>query len=218
MNGHADGAERLVRTAIRAYARSGTHGVSLREIVRRSGMKNEAAVRYHFGNKHNLLTACLRSVAEALKPIEIAAIKELELLRLERKITVRDVMVAEFTPMSTYFEQSAFGVDSICFLARTARDEGAAFQDMILAAFMSGILVAERYLAELLPDKSPRAIRFHNFLAINSMLNGLADQSMLERVPCPNNPGQVLRLAKDEQLAGFIDYVTAGVSAASPMR
>lgn len=209
------GAEKLVRTAIRAYARSGIHGVSLREIVRRSGMKNEAAVRYHFGSKRNLLSACVASVADAMKPIESAAIETLQMLHRERRITVRDVMIAEFTPMSTYFEQSAFGIDSICFLARMIREEGPAGQDMLLSAFMSGILVAEHYLAELLPEKSPRAIRFHNFLAMNSMLNGLADQGLLERLPSPSDPAKGLLLDKDEQTAGFIDYVTAGVSTAS---
>lgn len=212
------GAEKLVQTAISAYARSGTRGVSLREIVRRSGMKNEAAIRYHFGGKHQLLEACVRSVATVMKPIENEAIATLHALHSEGQITVRDVMVAEFKPMSTYFEQSALGMESICFLARLIREEGSAGQDLMLSSFMSGILVAERYLIELLPEKSPRAIRFHNFLALNSMLNGLADQGLLERLPNPSKPTEQIFLDKEEQIAGFIDYVTAGVSCSSTIR
>jgi AcrR family transcriptional regulator len=49
---------KLIATATELYGARGTHAVSAREIQRAAGVLNEAAVRYYFGDKLGLLSAC----------------------------------------------------------------------------------------------------------------------------------------------------------------
>ena len=52
-------AEKILITAERLFALHGVDGVSLREIARSAGQKNESATRYHFGSRDALLAAIL---------------------------------------------------------------------------------------------------------------------------------------------------------------
>jgi len=52
-------AEKILKTAERLFALHGVDGVSLREIARSAGQKNESATRYHFGSRDALLAAIL---------------------------------------------------------------------------------------------------------------------------------------------------------------
>jgi AcrR family transcriptional regulator len=51
--------ERLLATAEQLYGGHGVDAVSLREILRASGVKNANALQYHFGDRAGLLTALL---------------------------------------------------------------------------------------------------------------------------------------------------------------
>ena len=51
--------DRLIAAAEQLYAAQGIDAVSLREIQRASGVKNAAAMQYHFGDRAGLLTALL---------------------------------------------------------------------------------------------------------------------------------------------------------------
>src|SRR5258708_13677478 len=51
--------ERLIETAESLFATEGVNGVSLREIVRKSGARNVTALQYHFGDRKGLLRAVL---------------------------------------------------------------------------------------------------------------------------------------------------------------
>lgn len=51
--------DRLIAAAEQLYAAQGVDAVSLREIQRASGVKNAAAMQYHFGDRAGLLTALL---------------------------------------------------------------------------------------------------------------------------------------------------------------
>ncbi len=50
---------RLIETGEHLFAERGVNGVSLREIVRKSGARNVTALQYHFGDRKGLLRAVL---------------------------------------------------------------------------------------------------------------------------------------------------------------
>lgn len=64
----ADTRERLILTAERLFATQGIESVSLREIARAAGQKNVAAMQYHFGDRHGLLSAILEYRMSRIEP------------------------------------------------------------------------------------------------------------------------------------------------------
>lgn len=56
-----DSADVLLKTAQRLFAERGIDGVSMREIAREAGQRNNSALHYHFGSKEALIVAILQS-------------------------------------------------------------------------------------------------------------------------------------------------------------
>lgn len=208
----SDVPERLIATAIEQFGVHGTHAVSLREIQRRAGVLNEAAVRYYFKNRMGLLDACIANVIEAFKPIMDSGWNELDELKAQNKLEPRHVITAMVVSFYSLWMSNPAGVQLV---ARLIREEGAEGQDMLLKHFGFVIWRIEGELAELLPAKSPQTLRLHSFLAINSIVNGMVDQTLLWRLPAVDERDGLYRLDEHELAQGFIDYVTAGLSSAS---
>lgn len=55
------GADVLLKTAQRLFAERGIDGVSMREIAREAGQRNNSALHYHFGSKEALIEAILHN-------------------------------------------------------------------------------------------------------------------------------------------------------------
>jgi AcrR family transcriptional regulator len=205
--------DRLVNTAVILFAEYGTHGISLREITRQADIRNEAAVRYYFKNKEGLLDACMARCAELLDPLQEEAIQTLRGMEAEHPLTIRNVVMAEFYPMAMLFDSSDFGASCIRFLARMIREEHEAGQRILIKHFMRRIMEIETYLRHLMPHKTPHKIRFHHFLAINSMLNGLADKELLKVLPAVTTQEDNFTLSPEQMVEGFVEYLVAGVQA-----
>ncbi len=203
---------KIVATATDLYGRYGTHARSAREILRKAGVANEAAVRYYFGNKQGLLTACIASVAEQLEGYYQESWQELDELKGQRPIVVADVVRAFCIPFVLGYAENKQG---IALVARLIREEGEAGQDLILEQFKNAIWRSEKELSQLLPNKSTKALRLHLFLAINNLVNGMVDQSLLWRLPAAEQGGEHFALAPQELLDGFVEYLAAGVAAES---
>src|SRR5712672_1102319 len=79
--------DELMREAERLFGSRGVEAVSLRDIVRAAGHRNESAVQYHFGSKRNLVDAV---VAERMKNIETRRVAMLA--KIETDGATRDAM------------------------------------------------------------------------------------------------------------------------------
>lgn len=215
-NHKKDPSTHLLITAIRLYAEYGTKGASLREITRQAGMRNEAAVRYYFGGKSGLLRGAVDYIASDISPRQTQSLLTLSAMAERRQITVRDVLTAEFLPIVNYYRSSDFGADAVRLLARLIREEGSVGQDLLVIFFGDWLMEIEGYLRTLLPEKSSTAIRLHHFLAINNMLNGIADQALLERLPAVSE-GDHFQISESALLQGFMEYLAAGVATSSAL-
>lgn len=204
--------QRLVDTATALYGERGTQAVSVREIMRKAAVLNEAAVRYYFKNKQGLLAACVERVAEQMAAAAEECWQTFETQKADSGVNVRDVVESFCLPfIATYLENE----NGAALVARLIREEGDQGQDLILDKFGAFIWRAEAELAELLPHKSARALRLHLFLAINNITNGMVDQSLLWRLPSTVDGESHFRLSAEELTQGFMEYVAAGVAADS---
>lgn len=202
-----DVAGSLVSTGIRLIAKRGSQ-VSLREIQRKAGVLNEAAIRYHFGGRDSFITACVRDISNRFGVITANQFVAFEKLKSERPVTVKDVSGALVKSFHTFLVQDK---DSVWFMARMVREEGSLGQDLLITCFGPMIWRMEEELTLLLPHKQPAMLRLHLFLAINSTLNGMVDQGLLWRLPGLAGEGR-FRLNPEEFANGFLQYITAGMS------
>lgn len=73
-----DSAERLRRTAERLFAENGIDAVSMREIAREAGQRNNSALLYHFGSKQSLVQAIVKQRVAAVDVQRNALLDQLE--------------------------------------------------------------------------------------------------------------------------------------------
>jgi AcrR family transcriptional regulator len=205
---------KLIATATELYGARGTHAVSAREIQRAAGVLNEAAVRYYFGDKLGLLSACLQLVAQQYAAIADEFWDELDHKKRVQGMSVIDVIGALVLSFHALQMANAGGVQLV---ARLIREEGEAGQALLLQNFDVVIWRLENELRELLPGKSAAALRLHVFLAINSTVNGMVDQSLLWSLPAVESSEGNYHLPPEKLARGFIEYVAAGVSASSSL-
>ncbi len=200
--------QRLVLTAIAEFGARGTQAVSGREIQRKAGVLNEAAVRYYFKSRHGLLDACLAHIIAEFDPIIDEAWVELAGLRQEGALTVKVVVRALVVAFHTYWQQHAAGVQLV---ARLIREEGEVGQDMLIRRFGHVIWRFEDELSALLPGKPAQTLRLHSFLAINNIVNGMVDQTLLWQLPGTQSQQAHFSMSQESLAQGFIDYVSAGL-------
>ncbi|MBW2940366.1 TetR/AcrR family transcriptional regulator [Zhongshania aquimaris] len=204
--------QRLVKSAIELYGTQGSNAVSAREIQRKAGVANEAAVRYYFKNKAGLLEACIAHLSTTYKPLIEEAWKELEIKKSKKALTVTDVMSAL---VISFGNLSIIDPPGVHLVARMIREQGSYGQRLLVSHFGDVIWRLEEALRDLLPWKSPEALRLHVFLAINSTVNGMVDQSILWRLPGTKSDEKTFKLEPDNLAKGFIAFISAGVSAPS---
>lgn len=203
---------RLIQTAIELYGSRGTSAVSAREIQREAGVANEAAIRYYFKDKAGLLDACMAQLSLAYEPLINEAWASLEPRRSNGELKVADVISAL---VFSFFGLSQSNPAGVQLIARMIREQGADGQDLLLTHFGRVVWMLEDAIGELLPNKSPSALRLHVFLAINSTVNGMVDQSILWRLPDTQNASNLFHLPTEALAQGFIDFLAAGISAPS---
>lgn len=215
VSNESDVPQRLIETATALYGARGTQVVSVREVMRKAAVLNEAAVRYYFKNKQGLLAACVENVAEQMAEAADECWQEFLAKKLAGDIVVVDVVEAFCFPfMHVYLENEP----GATLVARLIREEGEQGQDLILDKFGPLIWRVEAELVKLLPHKSSRALRLHLFLAINNITNGMVDQSLLWRLPSTDGGDARFHLSAEELTQGFIEYVVAGIAADSKVK
>lgn len=202
-------ASRLIKTAITLFGEKGT-GVSLREVQRKAGVLNEAAVRYYFGNREAFMEACIQDVSERYDRVAARAWEGFNQKKAVQPVTIKDVSTVLVKSFYLFLMEDR---SSVWFMARLIREEGDFGQDLLIRYFGSMIWRLEEEIKLIIPDKPPKLVRMHLFLAINSSLNGMVDQALLWRLPDLDGKESSFRLDFDEFANGFISYISAGMEA-----
>lgn len=205
--------QQLVLAALELFALEGMPGVSLRRITAAAGAANQSAVHYHFGNKTGLIRAILEEVNARLAPLQAEALAELGAIARERRPSVREIVAIGFAPYVILFQQSREGRLAVCFLSRLTWESGAEGQELLVKTVRPYFLQLEAPLRAALPGKRTDALGFHIYLAINNLIHGLTDITLLGREPM-FGVDRLYRQRPQDLLEYFYDYISAGLASA----
>lgn len=196
----------LIDSAIELYGQLGTQAVSLNQIRKHAKVQNEAAIRYYFRNKNGLLRRTLQQIAVELKPALEKMAAQLEAASEPK--SVREVMLNFGIPfLGIYYARP----NSINFIGALIREEGRFGQDLLAEIFGATILRFEEQLERALPEKPQPLIHIHFYLAINNLIHGLGDMSIMQAMPALSE--DIKKQANDTStlVSAFFSYICAGV-------
>lgn len=206
-----DTRSKLILAALSLFAQHGIEAVSIRQIIIKAGQSNESAVHYHFGNKDGLVVAVLDHVNQLLQPTQRDALLALQKIAEKRQPTTREIVSNGIMPFVLLYAQSSTGRKAIRFLSRLTWQSNEEGFNMLIVRLWPYYKRLEGYLIEALPDKQPSALQVHGALAVSTVLHGLADTRLLNKVPALG----VSRMFEQHPwllLEYFIDYIVGGLS------
>lgn len=203
-----DTRQRLIEAALGAFAEQGLDAVSIRSITARAGQGNQTAVRYYFGDKEGLVAAVLDQVGQWLAPLQQEALDELA-ANPAIAHSARGLVALAFAPLVTLFSAHALGVTSIRFLSRLTWQSGGQGQALLVATLQPYFLNFQDHLQRLFPEKPRDALTLQFYLAVNNVIHGLADHSLLRQHRGP----ELGALYPDgpRMLEYLFDYIAGGL-------
>ena len=205
--------DRLISTALEQFALHGVGAVSLRTITAASGAANQSAVHYHFNNKAGLINAILAHVNDQLAPLQAEALAELEEIAAQRTPTVREIVAIGFSPFIALFAQSRDGRMAMRLFSRMTWEGGKAGQGLLVKSVRPYFLKLEPYFQRALPNKPLEALRIHAYLAVNNLVHGLPDMTLLGQ-DSQYGLQELVEKRPDILQRYFFDYISAGISSA----
>jgi len=200
----------LLKAALRAFAEHGINGVSLRTVTALAGQLNQSAIRYHFGGKDGLVQAVLDDVMARLAPHQQASLAQLAEHPPGQPWTARALTELICQPFLMLFMSGPDGLNRIRFLSRLTWQEGGKGQALLVAAVQPYFLRFSPALLTLAPDQPEEAMALKMYLAVNTLIHGLADVTLLGAHPVFGLDS--LRATRpDHMLDYFYRYIAGGL-------
>lgn len=200
----------LLQSALRAFAHHGINGVSLRTVTAQAGQLNQSAIRYHFGGKEGLVQAVLEDVMARLAPHQAESLAQLAGKPAEHPWTAREVTEMLCQPFLMLFMSGSDGLNRIRFLSRLTWQEGGKGQALLVAAVQPYFMCFTPALRRLNPGRSDEAVALKTYLAVNTLIHGLADVTLLGAHPVFGLDS--LRATRpDHMLDYFYSYIAGGL-------
>lgn len=146
----------LIEAAERLFGQRGLDGVTLKEITRAAGQRNESALHYHFGSKRKLVQAIFAYRGERIDRRRVALLDELE--RDGKLDDLRAVIEATMRPVAEQMRQPD-GHSFILFAAQIANDPASDIPAGAAHSPLQGIQRANDLLGAILGDLPPDILR-----------------------------------------------------------
>jgi AcrR family transcriptional regulator len=164
--------DELLREAERLFGTHGVESVTLRDIVRAAGHRNESAVQYHFGSKTKLVDAV---VAERLRHIEARRIRMVKAIEADGATRdVKRLMAAFIEPLTDEVLTASGGEDYIRFLAQAITRPGFDIVEHIAKLNLEGMVGVTRHLRALAPRTPLEVLKMRERMAIISVVTAIA--------------------------------------------
>ncbi len=172
---------KLIMAAIKLFGQSGVELVSLREINREAGTKNNSALHYHFGTKLGLIEAVAHYIQGEFDLEREEALSELEARAKTGPVSVEEIMTAHVEPYASIIKKHDWGLNAIRAITRMEFDGNADVHSLLNKS--AGVSVRREFalLQKALPDLPVKELKQrYNFL-VNSIITGFADYQNLHQ-------------------------------------
>jgi AcrR family transcriptional regulator len=164
--------DELLREAERLFGTHGVESVTLRDIVRAAGHRNESAVQYHFGSKTKLVDAV---VAERLRHIEARRVVMLRAIEADGATRdIRRLMAAFIEPLADEVLTAPGGEDYIRFLAQAITRPGFDIIEHIGKLNLAGMVGITKHLRALSPRMPLEILKMRERMAIILVVTAIA--------------------------------------------
>lgn len=177
---------RLKRVARQLFAERGIRAVTVREIAREAGQRNQGAVAYHFGTKEALLTELLIDGAariEARRRIFLDAVEA-----RGTPVTVRDAVAAIVIPSAAFSDEDAeYGAHFNRFLLQLSAVDSQFVDRTLERRWNAGYQRCLTHLRKLMPDCPPR-VQNRLFLFLGNYISSLLAQREAKMVDGMRHP------------------------------
>ena len=173
--------QQLLLAALALFATHGIAAVPLSRVRDAVGAGNLSVIHYHFHNKSGLVRAVLADAAARLAPLQAEALDELKGIAARGTPTVRDVVAIGFAPFLGTAMSSEVGMQTVRFLSRLTWESGQDAQALLVQTVRPYFSELSLFLRGALPDKPPERLTLHLYLAVNSLIHGLTDISLLSQ-------------------------------------
>lgn len=196
----------IIKTATALFSRKGLE-VSIREINEAAGL-SAAATHYHFKNKHDLMSAVLRSRMLSLEDRE-GGIDQL--LASEQVPAVRDVVKLLLQPLATILlNDPKSGRDYIKVVARVYSEQGSDNPYPMIDEFQIPVTKLLKALSRALPQLPPELLKLRYGFAVEAMLNTLACANFPNHIATKDYPDASIEQA--DIIEALVDFISDGLT------
>lgn len=196
-------ADLLMATAERLFAERGIDAVSLREIGREAGQRNNSALLYHFNSKPELIHRILRA---GVATVDVQRNAFLDRLETEGGPgEVRAVVEAIVRPLVAGKQSKHY----VRFLANAQMSREFDLADITREEGARGFDRAYRHLKALLPQIPEPVLRQRFLSAISFVMFGLADLERLDSI----RRGRRQSFDKPRAIDNLVDMLAGALAA-----
>lgn len=166
-----DTRQRLIDEAERLFGDHGLHGVTLRDINKAAGQRNESALHYHFGSKHALIMAIMQHHASGIDKRRTVLIDNL--CASGRSRDLHAIIEATLMPMVEILDQPD-GVSFIRFMAQVINDPDYDLSEIARRSDLPGLTKAMSLISENLAHLPAEISAFRTRSLIEQTVMSLA--------------------------------------------
>lgn len=166
-----DTRQRLISVAEKLFGEHGLHGVTLRDINKAAGQRNESALHYHFGSKHALIMAIMRQRSSVVDERRAVLVDELE--KAGKTGDMHAILSAMLLPMVEMLDRPE-GVQFVRFMSQVINDPDYDMSEIARRSELSGLVRAMAMLAKNLEHLPPAVAAFRSRSLIEQTVMSLA--------------------------------------------
>ncbi|MDT4808786.1 hypothetical protein FQZ97_416520 [compost metagenome] len=205
--------QHLILTAMDLFAEQGVAAVSMREVNRAAGAKNNSAAHYHFGDKAGLVDAVIAFIQDWFVEARLKPLGKLEAAAAAGPITVRDVLDVWARPYVRLMTTEPWGYAAVRMLAHIQFELDSLTREAHNRLSQEAINRFTKLVLKSVPEL-PKELMLHRFnYCVISIVQNLANSRLRAAGYYESYEADLEAL-----LEMYLDFAAAGMAAPSNIK